>query len=238
MERADIRVYLGATGTGKSHELKRALAELQPPRLMILDPGSEYDELAELVSLPDLYQRTTLPAFALRIIPALDEDRGRIYFDLFCRIAIDLSFRRGLPVVVVVDELPRFVYSDDERTSINWRVLIQEGRKHGVTILATGQRPALINKGTLDNASLIRTGRLNNRASITAAADALDVPADEIRALVDRDWIERDRNTGELRRSRSIEAPKPAAAPSTKRPAKARKPRSIEARSTKARRKA
>lgn len=238
MERADIRVYLGATGTGKSHELKRALAELQPPRLMILDPGQEYAELAELTTLRGLHESTTLPAFALRVVPPLDPDQARTVFDLFCRIAIDLSFRRGLPVVVVVDELPKFVYADDGQTSINWRSLVQEGRKHGVTILATGQRPALINKGTLDNASLIRTGRLNNRASITAAADALDVPPDDIRALVDRDWIERDRNTGELRRSRPIEAPKPAAAPSTKRPAKARKPRSIEARSTKARRKA
>lgn len=235
MERADIRVYLGATGTGKSHEVKRALAELQPPRLLILDPGNEYAELAELATLRQLHEATTLPAFALRVAPPLDPDQARAVFDLFCRIAIDLSFRRGLPCVVVVDELPKFVYADDGQTSINWRSLVQEGRKHGVTILTTGQRPALINKGTLDNASLIRTGRLNNRASITAAADALDVPADDIRALVDREWIERDRNTGELRRSNP---PKPAAAPSTKPPRKARKSRPIEPRVTKARRKA
>ncbi len=45
--------------------------------------------------------------------------------------------------------------------SPGWRKVINQGRTQGLTVYALSQRPALIDKDTLGNASLTRCGRLN-----------------------------------------------------------------------------
>jgi len=97
-----------------------------------------------------------------------------------------------------VDELSEFTTASE--APHEWRRLVKRGRKQGITILAAAQRPAEIDKTIWSNATLVRAGRLSFAADQAVIAAALDVDVDQVRALGSLDYLERDRNSGELRR--------------------------------------
>jgi DNA helicase HerA-like ATPase len=193
---ARIVVAVGASGSGKSSFAKGELARTRPRRLLIVDPDDEYGAFAHrAASLREAVDLTAAPTFAVRVRPHHARELGTRQFAFACALAWERA-----PCVFVVDELADYVTAaagPDE-----WLRLVRRGRKQGVAIYALSQRPALIDKTLWSQATTIRTGWLAYRADQVAIAAALGVRPDELAGLAPLDWIERDRNGGELRRGK------------------------------------
>lgn len=133
--------------------------------------------------------------FAVRFMPSFDQKERAAQFDLFCRLAYALG-----NLVLVVEELA-FVTSPSYAPPA-WALCTCTGRHERLSILATSQRPAQVDKHFLGNCSLVHCGRLGDRNDVAVMAAALAVTPAELAALRPLDWIERDAATGETRRGR------------------------------------
>jgi hypothetical protein len=202
---ADIFFACGATGAGKSFEIKRRLAAAKPGRLIVVDPAGEYEGCGYLHDSPlDFYRATLYATFRTRFRPSYIRLTAEAQFAYVCRVVRwhcdpqPGQERPGSvgPVTLVVDELANYVGSSFRDAPDSWQWLVGEGRKHGVTLLAASRRPAEIDKSIFDNASTVRAGRLNNTASQRTVADALAVELAEVRALTGHAFIQVDKNTG------------------------------------------
>ncbi len=193
---AAIAAYFGATGCGKSHEMKAQLAARQDPRLIVVDPDGEYPIPTRLRSLEHLQRATAGEFWRLAFIPSEDRAIGIAQFDFVCRLVWQRAQQRG-SVCLVVDELADFTESN--RAPLWWRRVIRRGRKLGISIFAASQLPTDVDKKIYSNASTIRTGRLNEYDHQARLAHALNVPVADVARLSGYQFIERDRNTGELR---------------------------------------
>lgn len=78
------------------------------------------------------------------------------------------------------------------------------GRHKGMAIIGASQRPASIDKDFWGNASTVRTGRLNFKADIETLANILHVPKQDITALMPLEFIERDMNSGLIKRGKVV----------------------------------
>lgn len=132
-------------------------------------------------------------------MPTPDRAKGIRQFAFLCALAWRAA-ERGRRVRFVVDELSEFTTATE--APFEWRRLVKRGRKAGIVILAAAQRPAEIDKTIWSNASLVRSGRLNFADDQRVIAAALGVPVDQVAALGQLDYIEADRNAGQLRRGR------------------------------------
>ena len=175
---------------------------------MIVDPDGEYTRHGRSCStLADLVARCNdalaggegHQALPLTFRPSFDRATGIKQFAFVCSIAWRLA-EAGRPVVFVVDELSEFTTATD--APHEWRRLVKRGRKAGITIYGAAQRPAEIDKTIWSNASLVRSGRLNFAEDQRVIAAALGVAIDQVAALGQLDYIEADRNSGQLRRGR------------------------------------
>lgn len=148
---ADIRAIMGASGTGKSHYLRAEMRKAR--RLAVWDLEDEHTSIraVTLAQLPRLL--ATGKAIKLRFVPSTDSKRMAVEFDLFCRIVAAAG-----NLTVVVEEL-RFV-TQASRAPEGWAFITLRGRKRGLVVIGTSQRPAQIDKDFLSNATLIRVGAL------------------------------------------------------------------------------
>ena len=204
---ADISFYCGAPGSGKSFEIHAQLARRKPGRLIVLDPDGEYAEAGVLH--PDLGQAikaTAYSTFRTRFQPSHVRSIAEHQFDVLCRTVrwhVDPQPGQTPPpstaaIVFVVDELADFVGPSFRDCPESWQWIIRRGRKYGVSLIAASQRPAHIDKTLFDLCTVIRSGRMNGAASQQVIADALAVPAAEVRSLTGHQFIQRDKNTGKL----------------------------------------
>jgi hypothetical protein len=171
---ADIRAVLGASGTGKSHYVKAAIAKDR--RLLVWDIEDEYQHLPALPlsELPRAYAGRR-PCKA-RFICASDASARAREFDLFCRIAFACGNLR-----LIVEEL-RFV-TTASRAPDGWAAITLRGRKRGIKTIGTSQRPAQIDKDFLGNCNLIRCGALEYPEDRKAVAPILRASLEQIAAL-------------------------------------------------------
>lgn len=206
---AAIHFACGAPGSGKSFDLKQRIDRLKPDRLIAIDPDGEYDRCGFLHDrLADVQRATNFPTFRTRFRSTFDRAIAEQQFDVICRLVrwhVDpqpgqARPPRVAPIVFLVDELADFVGPSFRDTPDSWQWIIRRGRKYGVTLLAASQRPAQIDKSLFDLCSSIRGGRINGTDSQNSIASALGVPRAEIEQLQGYQFIERDRNTGALRR--------------------------------------
>ena len=209
---SDVLFCCGAPESGKSHRIKLELEQRAPDRLVVIDPDGEYPDWGYLHTDPlDVARAMCYATFRTRFKPSPARASAERQFDLICRLVrwqTDPESGMGsparlAPVCLVVDELADFVGSSFRETPESWQWVIRRGRKYGVSVLAASQRPAQIDKTITDLCSCIRVGRLGNAASVAWCADALDVPKDELRALVGIQFIERDKRTGVITRGPS-----------------------------------
>lgn len=174
--KADIRAVLGAPGTGKSHYTKAEIAKAK--RLMVWDLEDEYQELTAL-SLKELthqLHQAGKGSFKFRYIPSTDEKKRQVEFDLFCRLAMAIG-----NVLLIVEEL-RFV-TQPSRAPAGWAGITLRGRKRGVKVIGTSQRPASIDKDFLGSATLIRCGALNYPEDRKAVAMVMGISPDDVAGL-------------------------------------------------------
>ena len=185
--RASIVVTVGATGAGKSSGIEFALREAPPHRLMVFDPGEDYTHLGTVFRDPrklcaHLIKAGQGACHAV-FVPSLDQDRERVQFDWFCRIA----FLAG-HVMVVADELEDVMLPT--WAPAGWRLLVRKGRKRGVRIIASSQRPAGLEKRVWSFATIVRSGVLENEEDAAVVAGRLRVHQHDIMALPELHWVQ------------------------------------------------
>lgn len=187
---------MGASGSGKSLFVKRALIAAMPIRLMIWDPQQEYgNHGAVLTRLADVVTACQQPRFGVVFQPTGDTEAAKKQFDLFCKIA----YAAG-NLTLVCEELA-FVTSPSWAPA-GWSQCTLKGRHKGLKIYGLSQRPAAIDKNFFGNATSIRTGRLNFAADVKVLANVLQVPAEQVQALKPLEYIERDMGTGAVHRGK------------------------------------
>lgn len=191
--KAQIIAVMGASGSGKSLYVKRAIIASMPHRLLIWDPLNEYGTHGEkCTSLAEMVQACKAPRFQKVFCPSGDPAQAKKQFDLFCQI----GYAAG-NLTMVCEELA-FVTSPSWAPA-GWSMATLKGRHKGLKIYGLSQRPAAVDKNFFGNATLIRTGRLNFAADVKVLANVLQVPADKVQALKPLEFIERDMGTGATR---------------------------------------
>jgi hypothetical protein len=169
-----IEAYIGMTGSGKGVSVNRRLAELQPARLLVWDPRAEYEKHARKVdTLAALRDALKSRAFRLRYVPGPKVDL-KAAFGKVC----EMAFAAG-GLVFIAEEL-----SDVTQPSWAppaWKQIITQGRHQDLIVFGCAQRPALVDKNFLGNATMIRVFMLGYEEDSKAMAKAVRAPL----ALVD-----------------------------------------------------
>lgn len=201
---ANIRAYLGGSGTGKTLSVRQYVERVKPARLLLWDSVHEHVGLGDpCLTARDLEQRSRAKRFALRYLP-----RGRSprelerEFEFFCMVAW-----RSVGAVVWVEELS--TVTRPSYAGPSWRRLCTAGRHQRLTIIGTAQRPAQADKDFLGNCTYIRaTGGFRYARDEEVVAAVLRVPATELAELPPLHFIERDFGAGGGLRRGKIELPK------------------------------
>lgn len=187
--KASIIAVLGASGSGKSTFVKRAIAKGHP-RLLIWDALSEYVGTV-CTSSADLLGQLRLAKFRCVFRPSPDPAVMVKQFDFLCRAAL-ASGR----LTLVVEEL-RFV-TTPSRAPLGWAQVCLTGRHKGLKVFGLSQRPASIDKDFLGNCTVVRTGRLAYPEDVKAVGKAMGGHVAEIQALKPLHWLEKDMTTGKI----------------------------------------
>jgi len=195
---ADIRVIMGATGSGKSFETKRAIKGERT--VFVFDVKNEYG------SLPGFRRASSRADFFREM-----QRGGRLAwaatspadFEFFCRCV----WARGCGLVIV-EELASV--TGTAKAIGAWHLILSQGRGFGLRVIGITQRPAEIDKTIIGNATLIRTHRLTRGSDRAYVAAELDVPRAELDALQGHEYIERHVPTNQLRYSARNRAKKRA----------------------------
>lgn len=198
MAHAEIRAFVGSSGSGKSQAIKDQLAARKPPRLLIFDPQEEYGAYGLRVSRLATVREYLLRAgsagpFAIVFRPT-EEPKAMIeQFSAFCLLAY-----AARNLTLVCEELSDVTQAG--WAPAGWSKISRKGRHRGVHVYGATQRPAAVDKHFFGNASVIRSGRLNFEADVKTMANVLGVSDNDIRNLPAWHWIERDMRTGEVSR--------------------------------------
>jgi hypothetical protein len=195
----DVTAVIGATGSGKTTWLKRALLTPRPRRLLIWDdsPVEEYRPWAHYMSLPEMIDEAYAAKggpFGLAVVPNDDTDRKAAQFDIFCRLAWNVG-----RCTVLVEELSYI--TKPSWGPGPWRQLIRKGRKQGLQIIGTTQRPADVDKIFYTQATRIHTGMLGSEPDRKAIGAELGVEPDALK-LLPLEYIDFDRRTRQLERGK------------------------------------
>lgn len=171
---ADVQAFLGATGTGKSHALKKSIGK--DKRLLIWDIEDEYSSV-ETFTMTAIPPKMDKPGpWKYRFVPSMDRDTRVAQFNLFCKLAMAIG-----NLTLVAEEL-RFV-TQPSKSPEWWAAVTMRGRKRGIKVRGTSQRPASIDKDFLSNATRIRCGALAYPEDRKAVAAVMGVDPLEIAAL-------------------------------------------------------
>jgi len=194
-----LRLYCGATGSGKGVSLREYMRQLKPKRLMVWDPLHEYGDLVTVTTgkLGDVVKLAQRDAFRVAFYPGPNAAEFKDKFELFCRVA----FAAG-NLVMLVEELADV--TSPSYAPVAWRQCTKKGRHAGLQIIAATQRPADIDKHFLGGCTYIRCFTQRFPADAKAMAGAMKLPFEQINALETREegavtilnWIEKDFRTG------------------------------------------
>lgn len=174
----------------------------KPRRLLIWDTKGEFARegyaapVATLGAVVDAIGRAGKRGqFHIAYRPAGDDRQLKAGFDLFCQLAFAAK-----NLTLIAEELADVTAAS--HAGAGWRRVSSQGRTEGLVVFGLSQHPASIDKHFFGNASLVRSGRLNFDAHVRAVSNVLGVPADEVRNMLPLQWVEKDMNTGQLRRGK------------------------------------
>lgn len=206
---ADARIVgvIGASGQGKGVWLKGQILAEQPQRLVVWDFMDEYgDMIKSLGGKPkaagslEAVRKAMIAAadgpLLVRYVPRGSGQKALMQeFEALCEMVYawgQCSF--------VAEELANVTMPSWAPAS--WRKMTTSGRHRQVWIYGVTQSPALVDKSFLGNCTLIHCCALREHAHRVAVAKAMDIPDAEIATLVKFEYLEKDYETGEVRRDR------------------------------------
>lgn len=204
LKRADVRAFIGATGSGKGIGIRQHIARDKPARLMIFDPMHEYGDLAKPVqTVGQVIAAMRGKSWRVAWQPADGTDyEGKAFkaqFEIFCKAAFALG-----DCWLLVEELE--LVTRPTWAPPAWRNCTKRGRHQGLTVIGASQRPADCDKAFLSSCTYIRCHGLREYGDRQRMAQALDVDIGQIEALATRTksdreteitYFERDYNAGE-----------------------------------------
>jgi len=213
---AECIAILGARGSGKSTYFRQLLDERAPTRLGLWDTKREHG-VPGTADLAEFIRRLRAPAWRIAFFPTMTDAKRRAKeFELWC-----LAMYRAKHCFAGVEELA-FV-TTPTRSPQGWRTLSLLGRDENpeggnVTVAATSQRPASIDKDFIGNATLLHAGRLPYADDAKAVARTLGVNAAELMQLAPLAFIARGQADREARRGVVKFTKKPRASRSSSTP--------------------
>lgn len=181
VKRADIRAFVGATGSGKGVGIREHLKAAKPTRLIVFDPMHEYADIARPVAtVAQVIEAMKKPAFKIVWQPDDETDfDGKAFkeqFALFCRAAFLVG-----NLTMLVEELE--LVTRPTWAPAAWRNCTKRGRHQGLSILAATQRPADADKAFWSSCTYIRCHALRESGDRERMAKSLSVPAAQIETL-------------------------------------------------------
>lgn len=204
IKRADIRAFIGATGSGKGIGIREHLKRDKPDRLIIFDPMHEYGDLAKPVqTVGQIITAMKAKTFKVAWQPADGTDYEskafKAAFELFCRAAFVVG-----NLWILVEELE--LVTRPTWAPPAWRNCTKRGRHQGLTVIGASQRPADCDKAFLSSCTYIRCHALREHGDRVRMAQAMDVDLSQVEALktsaksatrTEITYFARDYNTGE-----------------------------------------
>lgn len=204
---ASFVAILGATGCGKTTELKRRLAALpkrKRRRTLVWSPKEPLDNYAALYpgsrivrtageALEVLKRAGSSGEFHLVFSPSLRRKVDEGQFDVVCKAL--LAVRN---CIFIVDELHSV--TEPSRAPDGWAKLCFMGRGFGLEVFGLSQRPASVDKAFMGSLSAIHVGRLPHPPDQKTVAEILGVDRAEVAALSGFQAIRRDMLTGKVER--------------------------------------
>jgi hypothetical protein len=151
----DIGAFYGASGSGKSYEIKRSIKK--DKRVLIYDPEGEYQDencvvIRSCVELVKFVKLKHLKNFRVAFEP-----KSRADFLVFCKIAF-AECHADYPLTIVIDELGGV--TSIAKAPPPWHTILTRARKYGAKICAGTQSPAEADKTLLRNRSSLWCGML------------------------------------------------------------------------------
>jgi hypothetical protein len=181
VKRADIRAFVGTTGSGKGVGINEHLGTLTLSRLIVFDPMHEYGDRGQVVATVEaLITAMKKPTF--RVVWQPDDETDyeskpfKADFARFCRAAFLVG-----NLVMLVEELE--LVTRPSWAPAAWRNCTKRGRHVGLVILAATQRPADADKAFWSSCSYIRCHALREEGDIDRMAKSLKVPYEQIDKL-------------------------------------------------------
>lgn len=184
-------VVTGASGSGKTAWTMQQVRSAK--RLLVWDSTGGWSRDGEVTP--------TLSIQAIGAIVREDIGKGRPmrigyigpvtkeHFAAFCRLAW-VWLRIAPRSVLVVEELADV--TTPAKAPAEWGAITRKARQFGSDWFAITQRPAESDKTGIGNCAMVHAGRMNLEADEVYMARVLRVPAAQVAALQDLDYIERD----------------------------------------------
>lgn len=183
LKRADVRAFVGATGSGKGVGLRGHLADGKPARLIVFDPMHEYGDLAGVVVVQTVGKVIAqMKRARFRVVWQPDDDTDfdskafKAQFALFCKAAFTVG-----DLWMLVEELE--LVTRPTWAPAQWRNCTKRGRHVGLTIMAASQRPADADKAFWSSCTYIRCHALRETEDGQRMARVLKVPYEQIDSL-------------------------------------------------------
>lgn len=201
---AEFHALLGVTGCGKTYELKRRLKKLKPRRTLIWSPKERIDNYAAFYKassiccnasevLGVLRKAGAEKPFHLVFVPTLNQRKDTAMFDVVCKMVMAVC-----NVTLIVDEL--HTVTTATHAADGWRQVCFMGRGFGVHVFGLSQRPASVDKAFMGSLSTVHVGRLPNEHDQKTMAGILGLDVAEIKALTGYQAIQKNMQTGEIKR--------------------------------------
>lgn len=198
---AELQLWavVAASGTGKGVWIKRQLKELSPKRLAVWDFKNEYADFAcerpkaTLTEVHGVMKRAGADGPAvLRYVPRGGSDKAlRREFEGFCELVYAWE-----NCVFVAEELA--MVTTPGWAPAAWRKMTTSGRHARIHIIGATQRPALVDKTFLGNATMVHAGPMREAADRMAVARAMDIDPGRLACLVKFQWIEKHFDDGSV----------------------------------------
>lgn len=204
-KQAHFVAIIGATGCGKTHELKRRLALKQRPRVLIWSPKEALDnytgfyrDTVKTSSIAEVLRMVTAAGKSggVRVVfvPTLNQKKDMAAFDVFCKIALAAG-----NLALIVEELHSVTQASNAPDG--WRKVNFMGRGYGLDVFGLSQRPASVDKAFMGSLSFLHVGRLPHPPDQKAIAEVLNIERGEVALLTGYQSIQKDFQTGKITRN-------------------------------------